>query len=527
MTHRCIAPAALSLALGAGPDLPTQAARVRAEWLDGRQGRPGVFMLALFWARGCANVVHSLELQLDALFADYACTPEVWSEAQAVRQVLASLNMQGYRRSLAGETLPELAVGILLVQGDSAHFLRCGNVGLLRYRDGELQALPGLEDGSLGGQAELALTQHNLSLQAGEAMLLAPQPLLAVIDRRPLLEACRELATEDLDSLLAPLLRAPGAAALVLPGRSEQRPTLVLPTAWPAPPPLRPGDALEDWRVLEPLPFGPPQRLFRVRHADGRDAWLLASTQAADQAFWLREWALRCCKVASLPSVLSTRAARRHAFQVFAVPPGNWRSLAERHRAWRRLAPEETMVLLRQLVEALRALQRRGVQGLWVSPRQVLVDDCGRLLFLPELAALVPGVARQPLPLECLPLAPELRDGRAADSRAEQFVVAAFAYWLAGGRWPELALPDCADDALHYVPLAAQGVAVPPGWDGALARALAAEPAQRFDALSELMQALERPLAQARLPAQGWRRWAVVGAFAGALLLGGALYLLR
>ena len=55
--------------------------------------------------------------------------------------------------------------------------------------------------------------------------------------------------------------------------------------------------------------FYPQAGLIHV--GDGRDAWLLASTQAADQAFWLREWALRCCKVASLPSVLSTRAARR------------------------------------------------------------------------------------------------------------------------------------------------------------------------------------------------------------------------
>lgn len=513
------------VALGAGPDLPAQAARVRAEWLGGRQGRPVLFMLGLLWGRGCPNLVQELEGQLDALFADFACAPDAWSEAQAVRQVLASLNMLNFRRARAGRPSAELAAGVLLVQGGQAHFLRCGNIGLLRYRAGELQALPGREDGSLGGQAELPLTQHNLSLQAGEALLMAPQPLLEVIDRRPLLEGLGRLAEAELPVLLEPLLRAPGAAALVLPECLVAQPGLPVPTGWPAPPVLRPGIALEGWRLLEACPYGPEGRLFRVRHEDDREAWLLAAAQAADQAFWLREWALRGCKVASLPDVLSPRVPRQHAYQLFALPAGRWRSLADWRGAWRKPGPAELLSLLRQLVEALRALQRRGMQGLWISPRQIVVDERGRLLLLPELAAIVPGCPRQALPADVLPLAPELRAGGALDSRAEQFVVAAYAYWLASGRWPEPALPE-AGAAVRYQPLADLGVAVPPGWDGCLARALAPEPENRFEALSELVQALEAGLAQARLPVQGWRRWAVVGAFAGAVVAGGAWYLL-
>ena len=513
------------LALGAGPDLPAQAARVRAHWLGGRAGRPGLFMLALLWGRDCPNLVRELEWQLDALFADFACSPEGWTEAQALRQVLASLNMQQFRRARAGQPLAGLAAGILLVQGAQAHFLRCGNVGLLRYRDGELQALPGREDGHLGEQAELTLTQHNLALHPGEALLLAPQPLLEVIDRRPLLAGLAEVAEADLEALLAPLLAAPGAAALVVPQRLVASVSLTIPAGWPAPPVLQAGIELEGWQLLEACPYGPEGRLFLARHRDGREAWLLAATRAADQVFWLGEWALRGCKVASLPEVLSPRAPRQHAYQLFARPPGRWRSLADWRGAWRKPAPAELLALLRQLVEALRALQRRGVRGVWVSPRQVLVNERGRLLLLPELAASIPGCPRQALPEGVLPLAPELRRGEALDSRAEQFVVAAYAYWLASGRWPELALPN-AGAVARYQPLAELGVDPPPGWDGCLARALAPEPEGRFEALSELEQALENGLAQARLPAQGWRRWAVVGAFAGAALVGGAVYLL-
>ncbi|MBF2967756.1 protein kinase, partial [Pseudomonas aeruginosa] len=94
------------------------------EWLAPRPGRAPAFLQALLWGRGCANVVQAIEGHLDALFADYACTPEGWPEAQAARQVLASLNMQLYRRRREGEPgVLELAVGLLLVHAGGVHFL--------------------------------------------------------------------------------------------------------------------------------------------------------------------------------------------------------------------------------------------------------------------------------------------------------------------------------------------------------------------------------------------------------------------
>ncbi|MGP6215317.1 protein kinase, partial [Pseudomonas paraeruginosa] len=218
MTFQPDARPALSFTLGAGRDLAGQAARARAEWLVARPGRAPAFLLALLWGHGCANVVQALEGHLDGLFADYACTPEGWPEAQAVRQVLASLNMQLYRRRREGEPgVLELAAGLLLVHDGGVHFFQCGAVGLLRYRRGSLQRLGGSGQ-ALGSSAELALVQHNLAQVTGEPLLLAPQPLLEVADLRALGERCAGLAEERLDEVLQPLLQAPGAVALVLPG---------------------------------------------------------------------------------------------------------------------------------------------------------------------------------------------------------------------------------------------------------------------------------------------------------------------
>ncbi|MNR20457.1 hypothetical protein D3C85_1372970 [compost metagenome] len=90
-----------------------------------------------------------------------------------------------------------------------------------------------------------------------------------------------------------------------------------------------------------------------------------------------------------------------------------------------------------------------------------------------------------------------MRCGRALDGGADQFALAALAYWLLSDQWPEAACPE-GGQASRYVPLAGIVQGMPDGWDGVLAKALAPQPRARFEALSEFQLALERPLEQAR-----------------------------
>ncbi|MES2817895.1 MAG: protein kinase [Pseudomonadota bacterium] len=486
-----------SLVQGHGLDLPGQAARVRAQWVAGRQGRPPVLLAALLWARHCPDVVHVLNRYLDILFADYRCTPQGWSEAQAARQVLAALNLQLYRRRRAGEAIPEFCAGLLLVQGEQAQFFQAGAIGLLRYRDGALQSLVGREEQALGSQAELALVQHSLPLTPGEVLLVAPQPLLAVTDQQAFCQGCRQVRVDQLSALLEPWLGAPGAALILRPGEAETSSATLTPEQWPAVVQAAPGLQLDGWTLLGECAYGPAQRLFRAEDVQGRPALLWLAEQAADEVFWQREWVLRRSPVASLPQVLSTWAPRRHAFLLFEAPAPGMRSLADWAAAHGPLDADSLLGLLGQLIEAVRALQRRGMQGLLLSPRQILIGEDGRLLLLPEYAAQLPGVGRQLLPAEAVPLAPELRGAGELDGRADQFALAALSYWLLCGHWPEVARRVVGWEG-RYVPLATFTARLPLGWDGVLARALAPRPSARFDALSEFQLALEQPVEQAR-----------------------------
>ena len=224
-------------------------------------------------------------------------------------------------------------------------------------------------------------------------------------------------------------------------------------------------------------------------------ALLWFADEDADEAFWQREWALRRSSQQALPQVLSPHQTRSHAYLVLAKPPRGMHSLLDWGAAHGAPDAQMLLMILMQLIAAVRSLQRRGMQGLWLHPRQILLADDGRVLLLPGAAAIVPGVARQALPELAVPLAPELRSDRALDGRADQFALAALAYWLMCGRWPEAARADVGPGHC-YVPLASFSVPVPQGWDGVLARALA--PLPQFEALSEFQLALQQPLHERR-----------------------------
>lgn len=482
----------ITLASGTGLDLPHQAARARAMWLAGRQQRPPLLLVVLLWARHCPDVVQSLERHLDALFADFRCTPEGWSETQAARQVLAALNLQLFRRQQAGQGVAELHAGVLLMQGDELQFLQAGSVGLARAQSGTLHILAGREGQALGTQAELALVQHSLLPSRGEHLLLAPQPLLDVSDLQGL---CIQ-SEGALGELLQPLLQAPGAGVLLCVGETQCLAPALSDPVRPALMQIACGQQLDGWTLLDECPYGPPGRVYVGCDESGREAVLWFAEEDAGEAFWQREWALRRSPQQALPQVLSPQQARSHAYLVLAKPPRGMRNLFDWVAAHGKPDAQILLTLVTQLIAAVRSLQRRGMQGLWLNPRQILLGDDGRVLFLPGAAVILPGVARQPVPEQAVPLAPELRGGRALDGRADQFALAALVYWLMCGQWPEAARADVGPGHC-YVPLATFTVQVPQGWDGVLARALAPQPQARFEALSEFQQALQQPL-QAR-----------------------------
>ena len=161
-----------------------------------------------------------------------------------------------------------------------------------------------------------------------------------------------------------------------------------------------------------------------------------------------------------------------------------------------RLEPELALPILEQIASALVVAHRCGNAHGALTPEHVmLVEDADkwcrvRLLGLgASTGALDPGYA-----------APEQLAGAAPDVRADVFAFGALAVEILGGIAPFGATSLCSDDTLAQRRAGARPrIALPAGLDqhaDVLARALAADPADRWPSVEALAEALlGRPLA--------------------------------
>ena len=207
---------------------------------------------------------------------------------------------------------------------------------------------------------------------------------------------------------------------------------------------------------------------------------------------------------------------------------------------WMADHPRPTLVqvrdIVRQLAAGLLALHRREMLHRDLRPRNVLIDADGTVRIIDfgsvevaGLGELAPELARPAIFAGTVQYAaPELLLGEPASPRSDLFSLGVIAYQMLTGSLPygrgiANATTRSAQRRLHYRPAAELNPEVPPWVDGALARAVAIDPARRYQELSELTFDLAHPnpaLAPAPRPllergsAQQWRHVALVLALA-------------
>ena len=183
--------------------------------------------------------------------------------------VLASLNMQLYRRRREGEPgVLELAAGLLLVHAGGVHFLQCGAVGLLRYRQGSLQRLGGAASRWVAARSWRWSAQPD---PGGRRALVAGAPAAARSGRpaRPRRALCGAGHGAP-GGRAAAVAACAGGGGAGLAGGARARPAAPRHTGWPALGAACPGDCVDGWTLQAACAFGPPGRLFRA--CDEQDA---------------------------------------------------------------------------------------------------------------------------------------------------------------------------------------------------------------------------------------------------------------
>lgn len=502
----------------------------------------------------CADGGLAARATLQALALDYYATPETWPVAQSLDRLLLAHNRW---LQAAGGGQPLLTtLTALVLRGRRFTLAHVGDCRAYRWHAGKLQRLTSEHVWEQEGMQHvlkraLGLDQHLVmdyldgDLQAGESFLLVSDGVWAVLNDsiiRSILEAEPEPQAAAA-ALVGAAHRAgsqDNASALLV--RIDALPESSLADAlarlqqWPLPPRLRDGQSFEGWQVERLLGESRQSLLYRVRDGQGRP-WLLKTLTPAlaedphtQQALLLEEWFLRRVAGRSFPEVHGL-AQRQHLYFVMREYAGQ--TLAARLEQQGPLPLADWLALARSLLRALGQLHRRNILHRDIKPENLLVGADGELRLLDFGLAYCPGLSEDEahsLPGTPSYIAPEAFAGQPPDERQDLFAAGVTLYRLLTGHYPYGEVEAFQQPPSRAPTPASRYRPDLPAWlDEILLKALANNPAQRFETTEEWLLALDqgerraqdlpaRPLLE-REPLKFWRGLALVSLLVNLALL--------
>lgn len=465
----------------------------------------------------CADGGLAARATLQALALDYYATPETWTVAQSLERLLVAHN-RWLRANGGGQPLLTTLTALVL-RGRRFTLAHVGDCRAYRWLAGELQRLsedhvweqPGMQHvlkRALGLDQHLVVDYLDGELHAGEHFLLVSDGVWATLGDagiRHILEDTEEpqAACQALVSAAHLAGSQDNASALLvsvdaLP-EADLSDTLAQLDHWPLPPKLRPGQTFEGWQVERLLNETRQSLVYRVHDALGR-AWLLktlppgrADEPQAGPALLLEEWFLRRVAGRHFPE-LPPLPQRQHLYYVQREYPGQ--TLAEHLHRHGPLALADWLELAPRLLRALGMLHRRNLLHRDIKPENLLWGEDGELRVLDFGLAYCPGLSRdEPHSLPGTPsyIAPEAFAGAAPGPQQDLYAAGVTLYHLLTGHYPYGEIEPFQHPRFGQPTPASRYRPDLPAWlDACLNRALATDPAQRYETAEQWLLDLEQ-----------------------------------
>ena len=502
----------------------------------------------------CADGGLAARSTLQALALDYYATPETWSVAQALDRLLLAQN-RWLQANGGGQPLLT-TVSALVMRGRRFTLAHVGDCRVYRWHAETLQRIsedhvwdqPGMQHvlkRALGLDQHLVLDFLDGELRDGECFVLLSDGVWAALGDTAIAGILRD--QPDLHSAAQTLVNAAhlagsqdNASALLVRvdavGEASLGDALIHLQQWPLPPPLKPAQAFEGWRVQEVISQSQQSLLYRVLDGQGQ-AWLLKTLPApladdaqAGQALLAEEWFLKRVAGRHFPEVHSA-GQRQHLYYVMREYSGT--TLAQLFEQSGPLPLAQWQDLAERLLRAVGLLHRRQILHRDIKPENLHLGDDGELRLLDFGLAYCPGLSQDtPSTLPGTPsyIAPEAFQGAAPGAQQDLYAVGVTLYFLLTGHFPYGEI-EAFQRPRFGVPVSA-GRYRPdlPEWLAqCLERAVAADPLQRYETAEEWLLMLEqgerrslnvrpRPLLE-REPLKVWRTLALLALLGNLVLL--------
>ncbi|WP_447803430.1 protein kinase domain-containing protein [Pseudomonas serbica] len=502
----------------------------------------------------CADGGLAARSTLQALALDYYATPETWGVAQALDRLLLAQN-RWLQANGAGQPLLT-TVSALVLRGRRFTLAHVGDCRVYRWHAGQLQRVsedhvwdqPGMQHvlkRALGLDQHLVLDFLDGELRTDESFVLLSDGVWAVLGDTAIAAILRD--QPDLDSAAQTLVNAAhlagsqdNASALLVRvdalGEASIGDALIHLQQWPLPPALKPGQVFEGWQIEGILGQSQQSLLYRVRDSQ-QQPWLLKTLPArlhddhqAGQALLSEEWFLKRVAGRHFPEVHAA-SQRQHLYYVMREYPGS--TLAQLQEQIGPLPLAQWQDVAERLLRAVGLLHRRQILHRDIKPQNLLSGDDGELRLLDFGLAYCPGLSEdQPSALPGTPsyIAPEAFRGDAPTPQQDLYAVGVTLYFLLTGHYPYGEI-EAFQRPRFGVPVSASRYRPDlPDWLAqSLERAVAADPAQRFETAEEWLRLLEqgernslsirpRPLLE-REPLKVWRTLALLSLVANLALL--------
>ncbi|MCB4824375.1 bifunctional protein-serine/threonine kinase/phosphatase [Roseicella aerolata] len=497
-----------------------------AAWL-GEPGRKGAIAALADGVGGARGGRVAAELAVRGLIDGVLGQSEALGPRRTAGRAIEALNRWIHAK---GQTDPALAgmactLTAVVLRGRRVHVLHVGDSRLYRFRDGRLARLTtdhaqrganlltraiGAVESVRVDYAEEAALPHDRLLLCSDGVHggLSDAAIAAELARRGapedtarrLVEAALATAVGDnATALVLDLLDLPVPDRADLEAAIEARPIL--------PPPKR-GAMLDGYALEEMLADSRYSRVFRGRDtlsAEGRAVVLKfpkpgAAAEASFRQAHLREsWIAARIRSPFLGEMLEPPPERQSC--LYAVLPDYGGETLER-RILRGPPPSLTagIGIATGLCKAVAALHRAGVIHRDIKPDNVILPPGGGLRLID------PGIARLPRLEDSAPadipgtpshMAPELLAGTSqGDERSDLYALGVTLYRLFCGGYPYGEVEAFSRPRFGApASLLTRRPDLPAWLDEVLARAVAADPAERFGDAVELLFALERGMA--------------------------------
>lgn len=494
------------------------------------------------------------------LLGDYYSTPETWETPHALNTILQSSN-----RWLNGQTASRREVGgmgctlsALVFKGRHYTLAHVGDTRIYRLRADQLEQLsqdhvwetPGMEHvlkRAMGLDQHLVVDFSDGVIQPGDLFLIVCDGVWQPLGQ---LEIHRLLALyDDPDSAARALTREAlqhggqdNASALVVRvdavDEADSPAEFLASRHLPLPGKLTPGARLDDFIIEAVLHDSRETLLYKVRHAESGQPWVLKTLQPRlegevdlAERLLMEEWISKRVQSHYFPQALPL-PKRNFLYFVLSYHEGS--TLQNKLDAGLHFSAAEVITLGIRLLKGIGALHRLDVVHRDIKPDNLHLDTDGKLRILDlgiAHCAACPKGDPQARPGTPSFMAPELFSGAEASVSSDLYAAGATLYHLLTRKYPYGEIEPFQHPRFTApVPPSRYRPDIPLWLENAILRACAREPRDRYETAEEFLLALERgeanrlgrqrpaPLAE-RDPALFWQAVATISLIVNLLLL--------